>query len=503
MTEKAEDIVAEVLAGTESSDIAQALNKITDKNRRERQKRIKSVKVVRGDKLIVPEGMPLKDAIKVLKDRDAQDSTEVQLSEPVNAFPLDGAFALSLAIEEIYGYSFQQATYSMFGKNPPQRIAIMISPTESVNVPWGKMTLPNVAGSINAGAGTDDDGQDIFVITAVTLKRHEAEIQHLARRTREIVREKSIYRGHALKIDFKPPKGGQIVPEFMPINTSEDVMKGLILSEDTQVQFEESVLVPIMHSQVCRDRNIPLKRGILLEGPYGTGKTLSAYAVAQKCSENGWTFIYIEDSTQLRQARMLASRYAPAVVFAEDLDRILSLNEEEREEIRNVIDGIDTKQQDVMIVCTTNCLEELKKANLGILRPGRLDALIHVGYPDADAAARLVRYYGHGLLAEGVTLEGVGALLNGQSAAMVREVVDRAKLGAIRRGQTTVNDDDLVVAGKQLKSHMEILGPDQPREATPAEELGQGLAKGLSHQLAKSSEELAEKFGEAVRDAIR
>ena len=104
------------------------------------------------------------------------------------------------------------------------------------------------------------------MISATTLTRHEDEIQKLARRTRELVLSDSIYRGHALKINFNPPRGGQVVPEFMPLADHEDVMKGLILSEDIHTQFVESVIVPITDSELCRERKIPLKRGVLLHG---------------------------------------------------------------------------------------------------------------------------------------------------------------------------------------------------------------------------------------------
>jgi SpoVK/Ycf46/Vps4 family AAA+-type ATPase len=66
---------------------------------------------------------------------------------------------------------------------------------------------------------------------------------------------------------------------------------------------------------------VPLKRGVLLEGPYGTGKTLTAFVTAKKCVENGWTFIMLDRVAALKEALTFARMYAPAVVFAEDIDR--------------------------------------------------------------------------------------------------------------------------------------------------------------------------------------
>jgi hypothetical protein len=72
-----------------------------------------------------------------------------------------------------------------------------------------------------------------------------------------------------------------------------------------------------------RDEKMPLKRAILFEGDYGTGKTLAAFLTAQIATANGWSFHYCRPgrdniATVMKTARL----YQPAVVFFEDVDTI-------------------------------------------------------------------------------------------------------------------------------------------------------------------------------------
>ena len=105
----------------------------------------------------------------------------------------------------------------------------------------------------------------------------------------------------------------------------------LIFDADIQDQIDTNILVPICNTDLVRKHKVPLKRTILLEGPYGTGKSLTARMAARVCEANGWTFILLDKVQGLRAALEFGLRYAPAVVFAEDIDRIASERDEKRQ----------------------------------------------------------------------------------------------------------------------------------------------------------------------------
>ena len=108
-------------------------------------------------------------------------------------------------------------------------------------------------------------------------------------------------------------------PEFFDIR---NVTEGdMIHNRVTQSIIETSILSPIKNEQACRKHGIPLKRGVLLEGRYGTGKTPTARVTAKVAVDHGWTFIVIAKAEGLSAAPSAAQRYQPAVVFAEDIDR--------------------------------------------------------------------------------------------------------------------------------------------------------------------------------------
>jgi len=432
--------------------------------------RIRQAQVGTGTKLVKPEDMSYGDAIEILRRRQKEEETPIQISELVEAFPIDGARALSLAVEEQFGVAFQQTSWSFFGPELPQRIAVK-TPTGEIVVPWGQMKLPGLKDTtIETSVGRAPDGAIVFQFSCSTLQKHEKKIRKLLARTHELVIEKSFYRGQALKVDFKRIDQPGYSPEFMDTESRDGSV--LILNSDTEALLNGSVLTPIEKTAICRKMNIPLRRGVLLEGPFGTGKTLSAQKVARSCAKNGWTFIYVQDSIYLPAAKRLARRYQPAVIFAEDLDQILAKDSKTIEEVRNALDAVDNKNDEVIVLCTTNRLEVLKNAR-GMLRPGRFDALIHVGYPNKEAAERLLRHYANSLLAETEPLDEAAAMLAGNSAAMIRECVERAKLWSIAHGtQGSLHQKDLVYAAKELKTHIDVMADKAVEVPSKEHQLG-------------------------------
>jgi len=118
------------------------------------------------------------------------------------------------------------------------------------------------------------------------------------------------------------------------------------------------------------------------------------------------------------------------------------------------------------VVLTTNHPEAIPPI---LLRPGRVDDLIEVGPPDGEAAERLVRLYGRGLLAPDIDFTHLRDKLGGKIPAVVREVVERAKLYALADGQSAENlalqANNLSDAADGMEPHLRLLaGPQQSPE---------------------------------------
>lgn len=445
----------------------------------------KDVTVVReGNQIILPKGMSFDDGMEWLRRKKVEDEREVAINEIVEGFPLDGAIAFHKAISRKYGFAGLIPTPGFWGPTPPTMVGVQVSVDETVQVPWGRLQIPNIEGFLQTQV-TLKDGRMVFLIGGRVKQRYKAEIAELAATTRQIVLGESIYRGKAVKVSFP-----EIDPEnFSPTDNAPKFLdvrnvrqEELIFSKDVAVLIQDSLFTPIEHTSTCRALKIPLKRGILLEGPYGTGKTLTAYVTASKAVKNGWTFIYLETVKDLQRAIFFAQQYGPAVIFAEDIDQVVRGNRsEEMNGILNTIDGVDTKSSEIIVVLTTNHVELI---NAAMLRPGRLDAVIPVRPPDTLAVGKLIRLYARGLVEENASLEEAGKLLQGQIPAVIREVVERSKLSAVTRtdgnSEFRLTDNDLVHAAKSMLAQIALINPNTAPAPHPMEVLGRALGREIA-----------------------
>lgn len=401
-----------------------------------------------GTAIRLPEGMELKKAIQSLQRRLQYEEEVAEINESVDAFPWDAAYALQQAINEQFGWS--QAEWIPGGwfkaDEPPQLMSIEIGYNETVHVPWGRFSLPNIKGFIQTGY-TRKGTLLVFQLTAHVLRKHERAIKRLAERTREIVRQQSIYRGKAIKVRFTDDQGLPVelpIPKFLDVSAAKP--ERLVFSEQVYDSIATNLYTPIQRYRELAARGIPFKRGVLLVGDFGVGKTELAFTAAYLARQVGVTFQYCEVVREFSQAIQFVQQYPPGIVFCEDIDRLASAAErnEALQTVLNTIDGIEAKGTEVMVVLTTNNAEAIHQS---LIRPGRLDAVIEIERPDQSAVQGLVRLYAAGMLDPAEDLTAVGNLLQGQIPAVVREVVERSKLAALRR---TDPDQPLRLSGPAL-----------------------------------------------------
>lgn len=420
-----------------------------------------------------PAPMAISDAITALERKQKDENQEVDVFEIIEAFPLDGAVAFVKALKHLYGWANSIPTPGFFGPENPKMITVKTGLTSSVQVPWGRFQVPGVENPIEVSATRTASGP-AFVVGGTVRKREQGVIKQIAELTRDILKKESIYRGKAvrLKVDSDGELQLRGEPDF--IDTSSAKPEDLIMSRDIEEQIETSLLTPIKHTQACIDNGIPLNRGILLEGKYGTGKTMTAMMTGQCCENNDWTFILLDNVKGLKEALLFAQRYQPAVVFAEDVDRIADNRDESGNDLLNTIDGALTKSAKVITCLTTNYVERIHNA---MLRPGRLDAVISVTPPDGEAVSRLLRLYGRDLIAKDESLCEVGEVLDGQIPATIREVVERSKLAMISRGDNLLVENDLLIAAKGMTRHLELLNGKPESNVSKEEILGKAFVE--------------------------
>lgn len=378
-----------------------------------------------GDTIVLPEGANLKEIIQTLQRQDKFEQQTTTIHSTIPVPPWDGAFALVKAIKEIIGVTVQKE--SMDGG--AHQIDVEVELGKVVQIPWGTFELPGMDGGTIECNAVFEEGRLVFSVDVECKRLYEERVRRLLDKVREIATSESLHRGKAFTMKFRDEKGRPLplpAPKFFEFANEEP-----IFSVDLQNRIDRNVIVPIQQSENCLALGESLKRGVLFAGRYGVGKTLLASYIAKIAVANGWTFIYVKDSSELKEALSFARHYEPVVVFAEDVDRIAG---EERDDsvndLLNQLDGIDGKNSKIMTILTSNHASEINEA---MRRPGRIDVVLPVEPPDAEAVTRMIRRFAGDRLDTKTDLSAAAQALEGQIPANVREVVSRSKLEMLRR----------------------------------------------------------------------
>lgn len=217
-----------------------------------------------------------------------------------------------------------------------------------------------------------------------------------------------------------------------------------------------------------------IPKGVLLLGPPGTGKTLLARAVAGEAkvpffSISGSDFVEMfvgVGASRVRDLFEQAKKNAPAVIFIDEIDAVgrqrgagLGGGHDEREQTLNQLlvemDGFEDNDS-VIVMAATNRRDILDPA---LLRPGRFDRQILVGYPDVKGREAILKVHTRNKpLAPDVDLETIAKSTVGFTGADLENLVNEASLLAARKNKKAITKDELeeasikVVAGPEKKS---------------------------------------------------
>jgi transitional endoplasmic reticulum ATPase len=414
--------------------------------------------------IVLPKGMSHKDARLWLERDEERLEKVVGINRIYNAFALDGGHAFARAISMVFGFASPVPTPTMFGPVPPQMISFDTGEKVPTEVPWGRVQIPGIHGFLNAGFTHDQSGFPQFRVTGEIKMKSKEKVDILLNKTADLIRDSSVYRGRALRVRYRDDEG-DVYKEFSPLYAPSFMhptleKEDVIFDAQTMREVDDYIFTPIQYAAACKKVGVPIKRGILLYGEYGVGKTMVGAVLATLCERHRVTFVDLQDARDIHRAVQFALKYPPALVWAEDIDKAVGLDRDASvDQILNTIDGVDAKDNHLMVAVTSNHIEKIHAA---MKRPGRFDAIIQVPAPDAEAALKLVLLYGRGLVDEtDPQLEQVGLALAGRIPALTREAVERAKLSAIRRTEgdprIILTAEDLLVAANSLTKHMKAM----------------------------------------------
>lgn len=319
-------------------------------------------------------------------------------------------------------------------------------------VQFGLYLIATEAGWV-AGASDGDRARLVVLVTGPTEggPRQRLRVEAMATRREDAqgffaellaaMTRLNVYRGHV--ISLAPGQfgmGPQTLVQFhrLPSVAREDVVLPAGLLE----RVERHTVGFAAHAPELLAAGRSLKRGLLLYGPPGVGKTLTLMYLSGRMRERTVLLTTGAGMGLLHHVAQLARALSPAMVVLEDVDLIA----EERQrpfaggpllfELLNEMDGLGD-DQDVIFVLTTNRPDILEPALAA--RPGRIDLAVELPLPDAAGRRRLLELYARGLHLEGVDLDAVATRTEGVSPAYVKELLRKAALlAAEAQGETGV-----------------------------------------------------------------
>ncbi|WP_431234952.1 AAA family ATPase [Mycolicibacterium psychrotolerans] len=308
-----------------------------------------------------------------------------------------------------------------------------------------------------------------------------------------LVREAALRAAARASDDGKPPAltqddltGALSVIRPLSRSATEEVSVGSVTLDDVGDMVEvkqaltEAVLWPLQHPDTFARLGVEPPRGVLLYGPPGCGKTfvvralassgrLSVHAVKGAELMDKWVG---SSEKAVRELFRRARDSAPSLVFLDEIDALAPRRGQSFDSgvtdrvvaaLLTELDGIEPLR-DVVVLGATNRPDLIDPA---LLRPGRLEKLVFVEPPDADARREILRTAGKSVpLSSDVDLDALAGDLDGYSAADCVALLREAALTAMRRSidAADVTAADVAKARETVRPSLDAAQVESLRE---------------------------------------
>ena len=268
-----------------------------------------------------------------------------------------------------------------------------------------------------------------------------------------------------------------------------------VAGADEEKEELEEIVEFLKNPGKYNDLGARIPKGVLLVGPPGTGKTLLARAVA---GEAGVPFFSISGSdfvemfvgvgaSRVRDLFEHAKKNSPCIIFIDEIDAVgrqrgtgLGGGHDEREQTLNQMlvemDGFGANEG-VIVIAATNRPDILDPA---LLRPGRFDRQVMVGYPDVQGREAILKVHARKKpLAPDVKLKTIAKTTAGFTGADLANLLNEAALLTARKGKKAITMDEIeeatikVVVGTEKKSKVMS---DKEKKLTAYHEAGHAIA---------------------------
>lgn len=410
----------------------------------------------------------------------------------------DGVYQLNRAINEVFGSAVSKEDKSPSGNSNIDTVDVILADGSRTKVPFGKISLEELGEDSEININYDND-RHLLLVKGQCQFKYQSLIDDIVERTKELLATESIYKNQALEItNLSEPK----------IMTLAGIDKQfMVLSKKTEFELQP-LRSRILYPEKCIAKGIPLKYGCLLEGKYGTGKTLLAFKLAKDAVNNGWSFVYLKDPSllaeTLRMCKVVDRSGHGVIVFVEDIDQVTRGNRDSAmQDILNTLDGGDTKDMNVITLFTTNHIELIEPT---FLRGKRIGSVITMDCLDAETAERFIRETfseAEGYSVDDDLSDVCNYIAKAQIApAFMAEIVESTKSKLIFTEETHVTSFHIKTSVESYQRQVGLASKKAIIE-TPADKLAAGLIGLLGADKIETTLKICETYFECSRNDFK
>jgi hypothetical protein len=260
----------------------------------------------------------------------------------------------------------------------------------------------------------------------------------------ELIRANDVLRGQVMAFGASEHRGNDLV-SFLPRPSL--TREQVILPDGVLTAIEDHVVDIGKHGSRLRSVGQHLKRGLLLHGAPGTGKTHTVRYLMSLVPETTVIVLTGPAMKHIGLASALARRLQPAMIVVEDVDLVAqdrSMTDHGQPLLFTLLEEMDgiAGDTDVTFVLTTNRASVLERALAD--RPGRVDLAVEIPRPDREGRTNLLQLYGRDVqLAD--DLDEIVSATEGVTASFIKELIRRAVLRVIETDPITVDTAALLV----------------------------------------------------------
>lgn len=396
-------------------------------------------------------GIKYADCLDFIENEVTQSKKMAKINYRILCFKNDGIYQLNQAITQVFGSVVSKESGSPSGEQSVQTVDIVLANGTRVKAPYGDVSLEGLGEGSSININYDSSRHEL-VITGKCQFRFSSLMDDIIEATKHNLRTNSIYKGQALEIsDINNP-------QILDLSNIDNQL--MVISKETEYALRP-IKARLLNPEMCIEKGIPLKFGALLEGGYGTGKTLLAFKLARQAVSNNWMFIYLKDpkvlAETLRMSKIIDQSGHGALIFVEDIDQVTRGNRDSAmQDILNTLDGGDTKDMNVITLFTTNHIELIEPT---FLRGKRVGTIISMGPLDAETAEQFIRKsFEIGCYTILDDLTDVCKFIEDShiAPAFMAEIIEKVKSMMVLNNQCEVKSDDIKYSVQSYLRQVEL-----------------------------------------------